>query len=356
MTRISAIRGFDKKEAKQRAKGLKKARFVNYTAMTDGELRLALLSEQFNILEGFYPENQDYKKGRLFLENAIANQVHVAGKQQITGLPDRLRFLYAEVAKAKMKNRPAATYIVSRNKIGDLIPQEDCRKILTSGVPTFSEKGSGEKSQMERYIKCVEQNNQKKILNEHLEKSAHHLLYEYLKNPNAVPGVVSAKFIGHQNAISALAEITKISRENIRLWVRNGVMRTNASKGIDPFQPEFTISIMAEEIPEKHSSINGPFLAALPVIISAIAGAVSATTALIGAMKQKSQQDYIKTVAQGIATPTFGPQEKDWFGNPIPNNTSTPGSTVPVSAASNLLSNNMLILGALGLVGLTLLE
>jgi len=50
----------------------------------------------------------------------------------------------------------------------------------------------------------------------------------------------------HVGAIDAISDISDISRNNLRLWLRNGVLRKNAEAGAGALQPESTIPALAQ--------------------------------------------------------------------------------------------------------------
>lgn len=146
------------------------------------------------------------------------------------------------------------------------------------------------------------------MLNEHLEGSAHHLLYEYQENPNLATPTVAAKKVLHEGAVGALANITGISRQNIRLWLRNGVLRENAKRGIGALQPEQTIPALAEA---ERQGISGLPVPVILAIIAAISSAIAGTLQLIAGLKA-AEQERLRFAAQTIGQKNFGPLASDW--------------------------------------------
>jgi len=342
MTKVTYIHGapsVPQDEQTDRGQNVPNQRYINAGAMTSGELKIALLREQANIMANYYPEVPEFKQAEQELENVLFQGLHDIN---MTGYGSETA--RRAIRQAKRKTRPAAGYFTRSREISGIIPAEDCQQYVIDEGSIYSE--------TPEYQKCKERNEEINILNDHLEDSAHHLLYEYLENRNAAPGVVVSKSQDHRNAISVIAELFEFDRENVELWVRNGIIRNNAQEGTQPFQPEKTINILKEEVPaasigggEYSAELRGAFLVALPIILKAIAGAVLATATLIGAIKQQKAAR-IRNTAQGIGSYTFGPEEGDWKNQPGGNG---PG-TGPGLNTSDLLSNENLplILGGLG--------
>lgn len=313
MTQISYIAGVPADERKDRAALVPPQSYIDYTAMTDGELRLTLLAEQVNILSAYFPENKDLKKAKNILVDALYKGVHRSALPGgiHTGI---LATVVKEIRFAREDTRPAAGKIFGRvngigGGIGDpLIPYEDCTIYQENEygqmVPTDIIDPS-----------CVKNNNIKKILNEQLEKSSHHLLYEFVANPNSSPQTVAIKTQSHRAAKATLSQISKLSQDNMRLWLRNGIIRQNAKNGAGAIQPEPTIQIFKE-----NASVSG--IGVLPVaviIIQAIAAAIAACATLVAALKQKDPQTAaLWSQLQGIGTGVYGPEGTDWQGNGPP--------------------------------------
>ena len=317
MARISTIQGItamDPAEARQRSRGVARRSKIDAAKLSQAHLKLALIKDQFDILAGFYPESNTYKKGLDYLQDVLHKGLE---KASTYGLPNELRYLYGVVDKAKRMSPAIAG-------IGEFIP-ENCKEILDAlqYLDVNDPVQKPRRAQIQRaYEQCVNLNNYAPMLNQHLEGSAHHLLYEYAQ-PHHLSGVVAAKTVAHRNAISSLSDITGVERSNLRQWFRNGIMRENANKGMEPFSPEKTIEILKTEVPAE-AGIGGGFLAVLPLIIELVVAAIGAIAALIALMK-KPEQIRFETAAQGIGSETFGPEKADWL---------SPGATPYYSPAS----------------------
>lgn len=311
MTKVSYIHGTP--EQNRAPQKVAQRRFVNFGNMTDGELRLALISEQLRIQAEYYGLDE-YNAAANRLESALKAGIG-STKLSPGAMPGKLAAaIDREIARARWMKRPAAGSFENRTTEGihgPLIPLEDCDQYKIwddSRDPRYE--GQQVQYDTPESLACYSRNRSIRLLNNHLEGSAHHLLYEYLGNN--VRNTVAAKRVLHQNAVSKLAEITELDRTNLRLWMRNGVMRANATAGTDPLQPEDTAELLRLSALEGSSVGALPALiAALPAILSALAGAVAATAALINGMQERKRQQML-LAAQGIGTSTFGPNQNDW--------------------------------------------
>lgn len=316
MTKISYISGIPQDEWADRGAKVPDQNFINYTALTEGELNLALLNEQLNILSNYYPEIKDFSAGKTMIDNALYKGIH--GAPPAFGiLSPELQKVAKAITKARKKTSAATgRYIFGRksSKMGGvedpLVPLNECWKILENVEPNDPNWGSAQAA----YKACQDDNKYRPILNTHLEKSSHHLLYEFTKAQelSVYPTQVVVKATLHKAGTSTLHKVTNLSSENIRLWMRNGIMRTNAKKGTEPYQPEQTIQILAENAGE---GIGVLPIAVIVAIITAIAAAATAAAQLISSIKSSNPADAYKfQEVQGIGTGAFGPENGDWYG------------------------------------------
>jgi len=302
MTKVTYLHGIPANEYKDRGKQVGPQAFLNYGKMTVGETRLALAAEQAKILAAYYPEDQQFAIGAQELDNLLYRGLH-NGIYLGLSAP---AFVRRAVGQARGKTQPEGGGILEgRSGVGStpLIPYDDCARFMQDTSLSFHERT--------RLISdCLGKNREIEILNTHLEKSAHHLLYEYAKTTN-IPATVATKRVLHRNAVSKVGQLFEFDRENLRLWLRNGIMRNNALNGAPPFQPEITIDAL-----KPGAGIGEPItIAAVTAIITAIIGAIGATVSLLQAMKAARAQE-IRTVAQGIGTQTFSAEQEDWDGHP----------------------------------------
>lgn len=315
MTNVSFVRGLPSKSEKSGYRPVPAANKLDYAYMSEGELRLSLYRERLKILENYYPDESAYKATRQAIDQSLRDGLHVASLSGINSTEIR-----SFIRAAKNQNQPAIN--VSGGWFGFGSVETECREEIDNWKRAVVKHGSAGlfsnkkklKAELERATKamddCTGLLQVQKVLNNHLEDGSHHVLYNFLRNANAVPQVVSSKYVNHRVAVQNFAKVSGLSQANIELWISNGVMRSNAKKGTQPFDPQTTIEIMATEIPES-ASVNGAFLVALPVIIKAIAAAATATALLIAQLRA-DKQNQLTANLQGMGLTSFGPEGPDW--------------------------------------------
>lgn len=322
MTKVSYLAGIPEDEKKDRAKQVPNKPFFPVNSMTKGELRLALYREQFRILAAYYPEDRIWKQGVSIIDNALYRGVHAIGATHVGSLPGRLLPLLQQIKKAKKEIQPANNqFLISRNQIGndplvDLLNcdplQDDINDLLEQinqyqTPPADLVRLLGDKEAALQA--CEEENEMRDLLNEYLEESAHHLLYEWVGNANAEPPIVATKTTLHKIGQDRISQASGIDDDLVRLWMRNGIMRQNAKKEIGPLQPEQTIQALKENAGES----IGIDPATIIAIFTIIAAAAKAASAIIQAIKQtKPQQAQLFADLQGIGTKPWGPEAADW--------------------------------------------
>lgn len=323
MTKLTYIHGLPgpgyvpANEFADRARQVPKKGYINFSTLTEGELKLALALEQAEMLASFYPENKEYRGIVDTLRDALYLGVHGPAGQRSADTAN----VYARriIALARTQPGPAAKLITDRESTlkgpNDPIyknPLQEC------GQPPGKILGVFNTKKQKAWETCMDQIGYQNLLNKKLEDSAHHILYNFEKNPNNAPNSVAAKKVLHATAIYKWSEITGISADNIELWVRNGVMRGNTKQGLDPMQPEGSIELMRNAIPEKYATgvgvIDPVTLAALTKLITAIIAAVGATAGLISSLKAKDQLRFQSSLSD-MGLPPFGPEENDWITN-----------------------------------------
>lgn len=359
-------------EASQRAAGVPKQAFHNYSRLTDGEFSLVLLMDQLDMLEGSYPEHSAiYQKGRNMIKDALYKGIH-SGNIIWHGILDtELATVARTIRDARNKRTPAGAILtgprtsikqgidpfISRDAAihgDDIIPVPDCQMLLNNynqllqsanqsntsgsnpggtqwlgngtnnyGAPSSYGQGTPASTQaaaaLIEYNTCVKQQKMIADLNTYLEKSSHHLLYEYILNASGENGVVTAKYVLHKNAVSAFADVTSLSRDNLRLWLRNGVMHNNATHGMPPHTPEELIQAFRAN----QAHLGEPITVTI-AIISLIIAIIQAAAPIINTLVSKIDTDNkIKSAAAGIGTPTFGPENQDWYNPNTPGNNNT---------------------------------
>jgi hypothetical protein len=299
--------------------------------MTKGEMKLALLADQLRLVGSYY-DNAGQKRAAEIITDLLAQGFHNAAPIT-TGVPG----VDAAIRKAQRQKRPASgAAFIRKNRaaglpeaaiagiqgqatIGEvLIPFQSCDEYIE--YPSFNPYDpyagvdTSRPTYLPGYNECRQTQEYIGLLNTKLAPSSHHLLYEYVGAGE--PGAVSAKRVLHRNAVSNLAKVTKLDLELFRGWLRNGVIRNNTINGLDPLQPEDTYAILKQS---SQASVGELIvtLTAIGKLLAILIGAISATAALIGALKNPDKM-LLQNSAQGIGTPTFGPEKDDFFQSQQP--------------------------------------
>lgn len=296
MTKISYIHGLPKDELADRAKQVPAAKHIPFGGMTEGELRLHLLQEQLLILGNYFPEVKEYREAQDEISNVLYAGVH--GIAHLSGATtDITRY---NIATARQLNYPA---IKSGYGLGQL-EAADC-----SQHGRFKQNFWGKLrfvGDLDAYLACQNQNDFVEIFNNHLEKSSHHLLYNYVVDANTTPQTVASKSLLHRLAVDKLASVSGISKSNVQTWMRNGIMRNNAMQGTQPYSPEDSIDVLSKGY---GVGVGEPVSAA--IIIKAVIAAIGAITALVASMKPTPQEEFRSTLTN-IGLESFGPEKQDW--------------------------------------------
>lgn len=385
MTKISYIHGIKAEEMPQRAALLSERSFIDYPSMTDGEMYLTLLADRYKMLSEYYPEVKNYTRAKEMLVDALYKGVHsgqLAGKS--TFLPGDLVPVAQAIGRARLRTAPAGKNIQLKGRtsinggINDpLVPLADCEDLLEIASIITTPEGSEviyTADSLEAQYQCILQNQYREILNEHLENSSHHMLYDFMSQveANLSPGIVSTKWVLHRGGRNTLADTSDIKQYLIQEWMRNGIMRRNAEEGGGPASPEESIEALKEypnrSFEEYYNPGIGGFFAILIPVLTALASAIGAAAALVQQIKQKdSQKAYMWDSIQGIGTPAFSADGPDWLlgsgtippppGNQQPGEPfageQPPANQPPAENTLFGLDNNTLI--TLGLAGAGLL-
>jgi len=116
MTKLSYIHGLPGavpvNEFADRARQVPKRSFINFSTLTEGELKIALALEQSELLASFYPENKEFRKIAEILKNALYLGVHGPAGEKYAGVENT----YARriIQLARTQRGPAAKLITDR--------------------------------------------------------------------------------------------------------------------------------------------------------------------------------------------------------------------------------------------------
>lgn len=385
MTSVAYIHGLpptlkqmDAKERKQRGRNVPKQRPIDYLQMTDGQMRLALLAEQLRILESYTPENKSYSAARTLLENNLFQGLHTAPGMGYTTSNDPVVLkAVEEIRQAKRMTRPAAGQAMRSKQVrlGDpIVPILNCNQLHPIlSIEQFTAQGapasvyqSYVQDQNNKRQKCADENKWREFLNDKWEKQAHVPLYEFVSNTGGLPADVIPKRGGHRNFIDLIASQSKISRANISLWTRNGVMRYNAlgnSKGnLGPIGPEESLEILISGGEQGFQFTTEPItgtvsigdfgITTVIIIIAAIGAAYANAKTAASVLKGETSafqgaKQVLTNTFEFVAkygSLAFNPEAEDW--NTGSGSTTTPPPPPPDEDGLSIDTNTLLFGGA----------
>ena len=357
MTKISYIAGIGADESAQRASFVPKQPFIPYLSMTKGEMHLALMLEQAQILAGYYGTPK-YKEAAQMLENQLYKGVH-GGTPYLGAYDPSLVGVAKAISRASRENTPASKAGFYRDggigkgiHIGETIIDYDAR----GKICRREAEKANTKNERERRIRVCEQTWRiEKILNDGIENCGQYVAYGYLPKSNGLPQVANLKIYQQELAQNDISRVGKFDLSLTQQWLNVGMMRRNADTAkIAPYGwPETNTILMA--LPEEaqnevlkllggaaFSRVRSGTLsraqigAKIAEIIrkykgeSAVGEPISATiaiiagiTALIGAINSfaktiKNEQVDAFAQVNGFGSRPFGPEDGDWDGSGLP--------------------------------------
>jgi len=407
MTKISVIHGIPADEIKDRAKMLRPATFIPANRLSDGQMNLVLLRDNARIL-GDYSGQPVYKKAEALIDNALYYGIH--GSLNFSGdlRDDVLQRTAAIIKQAKNKTRnamgidqfgfsasigddqkgrggtnnaagPGATNIPLLGDEADPYAAEKWaylevwkkhRAFFNAWKPAFKETDkNGWQGMTQKSVKWPNQDAKDKILayfadrvaffkdqnfviktyNQSIEKSGHHFLYHQIDRKwQGVPNRVDFKRVLHSGGISALAEAGLFQRENMSLWVENGILRKNIEGGVGAESSINSSFILAGASGEAYQSqyqaaIKGFTPDQIIKLVVAITAALGAIVTLVGAVRNKRPAPFAS--AQLIDTKEYSADESDWKQltldplQPTPETTDNTTLYLAAGAAALLLLN-----------------
>ena len=236
-------------------------------SVTDGELNLQLISRQLDFIkqraynEGNIHSYNQLSKAQGKIYDAISSGLaNLSPSSFFTGFWEpEIHSVAQAINKAIPRYMPAAGVmgLVGRKDfyIGTdpiIAPQNiaDCEKYILGKY--------GQAIDYVRYSDCRKKvqkaNDDAKILNDHLEDSAHKFIYEFVTPDqhaawNIIDPALGFKINIHKSVGNELSAYTEISRDNLVLWMYNGVLANNAKSerlNFTAFTPQETIGYLIE--------------------------------------------------------------------------------------------------------------
>lgn len=379
MTKISYIAGIGNEESAQRAEGIKPQPFIPYLSMTEGEMTLALMQEQAQILAGFYGDPK-YKQAEAMLQNALYRGIH-SSTPYLGAYDPMLTGLAKAINRASRQTRPAAGGVilgrqsmVSGIHIGEPVIDYEareaaCRKSVEAQYPFKGDPNDSIIKEKRRrgYNACTQAMKIEKILNDGIENCGQYLAYGYLPKNNSLPQIANQKIYNQELAQSDIGRVGKFSLSLVQQWLNVGMMRKNAEVAkVEPYGwadtnalltmlPEAGVKeivallskignakqskiggISKEEVGRQLAAIVKKYQGVKGIGVAPAAVAIiTAITALIGSISEfvkaaRAEQLDAFSQVQGFGARPFGPEDGDFDKDGIPDSEEGSGLSTPI--------------------------
>lgn len=364
MTRIDYIHGIAQAgEMAQRGLEVGAQPFLPYTAMSRGEMRVALAAERATIYAQAYPELREYQQAATMLNNALYNSLHGGSPlARLGAIHDPVLQSAARIiANATRQTKPASTAYIGRTSLAHgIVPhfgigaftELDCtiyardmsnRKHGKNESSGWWKNPIRKKEYKETYknfeAECAVINAVQKVVNERIESSAHHVTYKSIlaKFPGLGGTRLDNKRLDHVAAIEGLANVAFVSdKKLIDEWTENGILRYNSQGGVGPLDSQTTgmavgttvanvtdaaLQAAYDQFRKKAGiSFDPVTVTAVVTLVAAIGKALKDASEFQKALNEK--KGAAAQVAKGYGTTAFSAEEGDWSGSgPGPLNT-----------------------------------
>ncbi|MBK9728438.1 MAG: transglutaminase domain-containing protein [Saprospiraceae bacterium] len=318
--------------------------------LTEGALTLELLDDQIVILMRYYGDPDGIlQKARNLIFRARRGSFHYDNTLPTGYVDSRLNDLIAQIQKASQNTRISGTNF-KLSGIGTLeynkpkLYPKNCKDLISNEYQKLLNefnllnskvfKGGLTRSEEDRRFELLNfQNDLKKDLNEcalsnefaeltakSFDKSAHHLLYEFITDANSATNIVATKSVLHKTGIATIGQLAHIDRSNIRLMCENGILRTNSGLKLPNeigITPGDAIKVLKDAAIQNYSgpSIGEPISVVAVAIVKIIGALITAISAFSLLMQQMNESKRIQLQSKlpGAATPDFSADYKDFI-------------------------------------------
>lgn len=372
MTKITYIHSIPSDEMRDRSAlvGVGQ-RYLPYTDMTEGEMKLALLSEQARMLSQSYPEMRYLQDARAMLDNALYAGVH--GGINYTGVIDpRLFDIAKSIQVAKNQYRPATgDFLVDRGPMSKItgigapivpVTEEDCedyatrkanawykidrKKFWWKALPVGGQKGRWNQYKAE----CAVKKEIEGILNRSITGSSHHVVYKSLDvlKPFLRGSLVRTKKLLHLSGLQGLGNAAEVNKTLMDQWVETALMQANSREGFGPVDSVVTSLSIA---PNAQALANEYFKTGTDAKVGAVLTVIAGVTALVGAIAKavsaasemqkelNAKKAGVMGAAQGFGTEAFRAESSDY------------DSDAPQSQGQTAGNNTIIYAGGAALLG-----
>lgn len=350
MTKITYIHAVPSDEIKDRSALIGPANYLPYTQLTEGEMKLALLSEQARMLASAYPEERYLRDAVSMLNNALYSGIH-AGVRFDKVVDGRLYDVAKTIEIAKGQRRPAAGDIIGTRNIyngvagigADIVPQttEDCEDYATRKANAFYKVDrkkfwwkalpfGGQKGRWKNYKEeCETKKEVERILNSAITGSSHHVVYKSLNvlRPVLRNTFVRTKNLLHLAGVEALGNAADVKKTLMDQWIETATMRANAALGFGPVDSVLTsLSLAPNAVAAAYFDANGgnsgkwDKVGVVVATITAVTALVAAIGAAIGSASQmqkelNAKKNGVMNAAQGFGTDAYRAEQTDFDGD-----------------------------------------
>ncbi len=260
MTKIAIVRGLNDNRGRTLPEGMP---FLNWSMLTAGEMDMTLAKHNLWLRHYLMPEKEKtWVKGAKLIDKYLSNGVH-GTTPYLPYIPTDLNFVAKAIKNAHRKIAPAGELLIRSSRDmsrgidiemvagvhGEELIKSDMESLQKAfphcfRVTNLGQAGqSGWKPTYEMLSSCRKLIDFITELNNNLPKGAHHLLYEFIDNPNAKKWTttVAVKAVNHAGAVDILKKTTEIERAQLKAWMRNAIIFRNGKANKGYITPEQTI-------------------------------------------------------------------------------------------------------------------
>lgn len=367
MTRISYIHAVPANEIVHRAAMVPGVpRYMPYTSLTRGEMRLMLLADQARMLAAAYPEARHLSRAADMMDNAVYNGIH-AGVNWIGAIEPELQDVARLISRAKKDWAPATGEFLTEREIATGlrgirgIYDTPVVPVTTEGCEDYATRmankqfglsrtkfwwkttpfGDKKRRWKELEAECELKKEVEKILNNRLQKSSHHVVYKSLDTlkPDLRKTFVRVKGLLHVAGVEGLGNAAEVGATLMNQWVETTLMRENAALGFGPVDSVITSLSLAPNAPEfaaryfgddktrgGGTKIGEPITIAVIAAVTALVAAIGKSVASAAAFQKElnAKKAGVLNNAQGFGTEAFKAVGADFDGETV---TVTPGAS-----------------------------
>jgi hypothetical protein len=311
---------------------------IDINGITGGQLTLELLDDQLNILIQHYGDPDGIlQKARNMIFYSKKNHFHYNNTLPTGYIDPRLYDLIRQINDASKNTRINGKWYDTTieeleykrptkypRNCSDILANDKYYKDAQSGLQNIVKNGRDDRNeydQLKKYVfaarkdveECELSYEFSDLLAKQIDKSAHHMLYEFVEHPNELPSTVGTKAVLHKTAISSLSDLAYIDRNNVRIMAENGIMRTNSGAKAKEITPQYTLDVLRESInvndPKARIGVFG--IDDIAIIVAVISQAIKWATDFKQKMNDQRRASF-ESLNNGFGTKGYSPDPIDW--------------------------------------------